>query len=428
MTLDPYLLVRAASLYIAVILTIAVWLWRRPSPRAVAGAILAFVWNLPVVLILHLAALQFGWWQFDARGGLLLGMPVDLYLSWAWLWGALPALAFPRLSLAGVGAVALAFDLVLMPAAAPVLRLGPQWMIGELAGLIAGLLPAQMLARWTTRDSHLPVRVTLQVLAFTGLLLIVLPAVVVEGSGRTWLNPASLPAWHTGLIVQVLAIPALLGLSAVQEFVTRGAGTPVPFDPPRLLVTTGVYAYVRNPMQLSGVVMLLLLGLLLRNPWLSAAGVMAHIYSVGLAGWDEDSDLRRRFGDDWLAYRRGVRRWIPRWRPWHRDDRPPARLFVSQGCDMCREVGAWVERGAARHLVVVPAETHSSGALTRITYEDADGATASGIAAIARAFEHIHLGWALFGFFLRLPVVCRIVQLLIDASGGEQRQIGLVKP
>src|SRR5262249_17804827 len=59
-----------------------------------------------------------------------------------------------------------------------------------------------------------------------------------------------------------------------------------------------------------------------------------------------------------------------------------------------------------------------------ITYEPADGSrSASGVAAIARGLEHIHLGWALVGFFLRLPVVCQLCQLLADASGAEPRRI-----
>ena len=421
---DRYLLVRAASLYITVMATVVLWAWRRPSRRAFSGAVLACFWNVPVLLALHLAATRFGWWEIDARGGLLLGMPVELYLSWAWLWGVIPALAFPSLSLFAVLLVALAADLVLMPAAAPVIRLGPTWLVGELVGLLAGLLPAQLLARWTARDENLVARATLQMLAFTGLLVFVLPAVVIEGSGGGWLNPMDRPAWQVSLAVQALALPALIGLTAVQEFVTRGGGTPVPFDPPRRLVTSGIYAYIGNPMQLSAVMLLLLLGLFLRNAWLSAGGVMAHLYSVGLAGWDEGEDLRKRFGTEWIAYRRGVRRWLPRWRPYHLPNRPPACLFVADSCGMCREVSRWFERRGARQLLLVPAESHPSGALTRITYESGDGTlVAHGVEAIARALEHIHLGWALLAFLLRLPILSSVAQLLADASGAEPRTI-----
>jgi hypothetical protein len=92
---------------------------------------------------------------------------------------------------------------------------------------------------------------------------------------------------------------------------------------------------------------------------------------------------------------------------------------------MCRDVGRWFERHGARQLAIVPAETHPSGALMRITYEPGDGThAAAGVEAVARALEHIHLGWALLGCLLRLPVVCQFAQLVSDASGGEPRKIG----
>jgi protein-S-isoprenylcysteine O-methyltransferase Ste14 len=421
---EPYLLVRAASLYLTVALTALVWVWRRPSPRALAGAMLGFCWNLPVILGLHVVAELAGWWHFDAQGGLLLGMPVEAWLSWAWLWGAVPALAFPSTPLAAVALMALLIDLVVMPAAEPVVRLGPLWVAGDLVGIFLGLVPSQILARWTLRRERLAYRAVLQIVAFTGVVLFILPVSVIEGSGSTWRNPLLFPMWKLSLALHMLAVPAILGLTAVQEFVTRGGGTPVPFDPPQRLVTSGVYAYVRNPMQLSAAVLLLILGLVLGNMWVSAAGVMAHFYSYGLAGSDENEDLLQRFGGDWLRYRRAVRSWLPRVRPSYRRDDVVARLFVSAECQMCLGVWRWFACRSPRGLHIVAAEAHSCGALTRITYEPVDGTPpSSGVEAIARGLEHIHLGWALIGFFLRLPIVCTLAQLLADASGAEPRPI-----
>lgn len=421
---DRYLLVRAASVYLAVMLLILAWGFTRPRGRVIAGALLASLWNVPALLALHVLAERAGWWRFDATGGLLLGMPVDLLLAWALLWGAVPALALSSWPLGVVLLIGLAIDLVLMPAAFPVVQLGPSWLWGEFLGLALGMLPAQLLARWTARDERLAGRACLQVSAFSGLMVFVLPAAIIEGSGGSWTHPLARPAWQVSLWVQLLAVPALLGLTAVQEFATRGGGTPVPFDAPRRIVTTGVYAYVGNPMQLSAVVMLLVLGVVLGNVWVSAGGVMAHIYSIGFAGWDEDEDLHRRFGPDWTAYRQRVRRWLPRWRPWYADERPVATLFVSEECGMCRPVGEWFQRHGARGLAIVAAEHHPSRALKRITYEPVDGAPASdGVGAVARALEHLHLGWAMIGFLLRLPIVSSIAQLLADASGGEPRTI-----
>jgi protein-S-isoprenylcysteine O-methyltransferase Ste14 len=421
---DRYLLVRAASVYLAVMLLALAWAVKRPRGRVIAGALLASLWNVPLLLALHVLADRAGWWRFDAAGGLLLGMPVDLLLAWALLWGAVPALALSSWPLVAVVALGLAVDLALMPAAFPVVQLGPSWLKGEFVGLALGLLPAQLLARWTAKDERLPWRASLQVIAFTGLMLFVLPAAIIEGSDGRWINPLARPTWQLSLLVQLLAVPALLGLTAVQEFATRGGGTPVPFDAPRRIVTTGVYAYVGNPMQLSAVLILLVLGVVLGNPWISAGGVMAHIYSIGLAGWDEGEDLRRRFGPDWTTYRQRVRRWLPRWRPWYVDERPVATLFVSEECEMCRPVGQWFQGRGARGLRIVAAERHPTRALMRITYEPADGGPpADGVGAIARALEHVHLGWAMIGFLLRMPIVSAIAQLLADVSGAEPRKI-----
>ena len=419
---DPYLLVRAGALYATVVLTLVAWAVRRPTARDMSGGMLACLWNLPTLMALNFAAAHYGWWTFDAHGGLFLGVPIDFLLAWAWLWGVVPVMAFPKLPLGLVAGVALAFDLALMPAMSPVVRLGPAWLVGDAIGLFIAFIPGQLLARWTMRDAHLVSRVALQVITFGGLMLFLLPASIIEGSGTAWTSPLARPHWQLSLIVQILAIPALTGLSAVQEFTTRGAGTPVPFDPPRRLVMTGLYAYLRNPMQLSAVALLLLLGAALQNVWIAIGGVMAHIYSAGLAGWDEDEDLRRRFGADWDTYRRGVRSWLPRLRPWHATNGSPSRLYVAESCGMCSEVGRWFQRRRASALLIIPAETHPSRALTRITYESGDGTHAvSGVEAVARALEHVHLGWACAGCLLRLPIVCQSAQLLVDASGGEPR-------
>ncbi|HEV3216067.1 MAG TPA: methyltransferase [Vicinamibacterales bacterium] len=421
--LDPFLIVRALALYVTVVSTIALWIWRRPARRFVTGVALAFVWNLPMVLVLQLLAARLHWWHFDGNGGLFLGIPVELYLSWAWLWSVVPALVFPAGPLWMPLAFALIVDLVGMPLAKPVIQLGSLWWVGEVAGLAFGVLPGQFLARWTTRDDHLAARASLQVVAFSGLLLFVLPAIAIEGSGGAWRNPAARPGWQISLILQALAMAGLLGLTAVQEFVERGAGTPVPFDPPKRLVSSGIYAYVRNPMQLSAVLLLLMWGLVLENLWVSATAVVAHIYSTGLAGWDEGEDLRQRFGSDWVAYRRGLRRWVPRFRPWYPLDQEPARLYVSESCAICSEVAQWFHARGARHLAIIPAEQHPRE-LTRITYEATDGTPPEvGVVAIARALEHVHFGWSLIGFVLRLPVIRGLIQLLADASGAEPRTL-----
>ena len=89
---------------------------------------------------------------------------------------------------------------------------------------------------------------------------------------------------------------------------------------------------------------------------------------------------------------------------------------------MCSEVARWYRQHGVRGLAIVAAEDHPRGGLTRITYESSDGShRATGIHAIGRALEHIHIGWAFAGFALRLPIVSNAVQLIVDASGGQPR-------
>src|SRR5262249_28960278 len=151
------------SLYLPIVLTLVAGALRRPDRRMLTGALLSMAWNLPAILALHLIAVRNGWWQFDATGGLLLGMPVDLLLAWTVLWGPLAALIFRRTPLLLVAAAALLFDLLMMPLAAPVVRLGDDWLIGEFIGLTCCLVPAQLLARWTAADRALAGRAFLQV-------------------------------------------------------------------------------------------------------------------------------------------------------------------------------------------------------------------------------------------------------------------------
>ena len=417
---DPGI-VRAVSLLGPLAAAAGLWLWRRPDRREAAAALLATLWTLPPLLLVHGVAARAGWWSLHAEGGLLLGFPLDLYLGWAVLWGAVPLLAFPRVHLVLVAAIFLLLDVTLMPYADPVVHLGPRWIAGDVAAIGLCLVPAQLLGRWTREDRRLSARAFLQVICFAGLTLGVLPTIILEQTGEGAFSLPVRPSWGSGLYLQMIALPAIVGLSAVQEFVTRGGGTPVPYDPPRLLVRSGPYAYVSNPMQLSLACVFAGCGLFLENPWIAIAGAMVLVYSSGLAAWDENRDLERRFGDAWTAYRRAVRRWIPRWRPWIA---LPARLYVAEGCGPCASVRQWIGRRRPIGLEVVAAEDHPSRDLSRITYEPGDGSREEeGVAALARAFEHLHLGWAFLGATVRLPVVRPLVQLLIDAVGGGPRLV-----
>ena len=119
----------------------------------------------------------------------------------------------------------------------------------------------------------------------------------------------------------VVAIGAAIGLPCVWEFAWRGLGTPAPFDPPRRLVISGPYRFVRNPMYVGMGIALLGEAIVYPNLTLVMLGLIVVLWAavtLFIIGYEEPT-LRRMFGNDYEAYCRQVRRWIPRLRPWYSD-------------------------------------------------------------------------------------------------------------
>ena len=417
--------VRFIGLYIPVIAAFLFAFLRPNRKRMFPAALLGFVWTLPSLLAVQLLNLHFGWWRFNALGGLFRGMPVDLYLGWAVLWGILPILSFDETGIVWVSAVFFGIDLTLMPACYPVVALGHRWLIGEFVALGLVLVPAQLFARWTINDTHLKARALLHVLAAGGVFLFLIPEVVFAvRPGHSWDALLFEPSWLRNLELQAIALLGVAGVSAVQEFAQRGNGTPIPYDPPTQLVVSGLYRYISNPMQFSCALVMTAWGCVLRNPWLGAAGIMSFLYSLGLAAWDEGEDMRVRFGKPWEEYRNNVKAWRPRLTPWHAPDRPLARLYVAETCGPCSEVRRWFQSHGTVLLDVVAAEDHPTRDLQRITYDPMDGTDVDeGVGAFARGLEHINLGWALAGACIRLPGIKHLVQILLDGSGLGPRSI-----
>lgn len=120
------------------------------------------------------------------------------------------------------------------------------------------------------------------------------------------------PSFGFFLIVFGLA----LMVKSITLFATIGKGTLAPWDPTQELVVHGAYLYVRNPM-ISGVFCVLLgeatlLGSLPLLYWFSFIFLLNLIY-IPLF---EEPNLTRRFGEDYIQYKRNVPRWIPRLTPW----------------------------------------------------------------------------------------------------------------
>jgi protein-S-isoprenylcysteine O-methyltransferase Ste14 len=407
--------IRMLGIVIPLMAALAAWLVQRPRGRAAGAIFLGVLWTLPALVAVNLLAVRMHWWSFTFQGGGLLGIPVDLLIGWCILWGALPSLLLERARLWTIVVVMGALDGLIMPLSAPAVFLNDGWWWGEALAIALALVPAQLLARWTAAERRLGLRATLQAFLFAGVTLFVVPAMLVEQTGGSWAPLLALPPFVREILLQLGAVAAVIGLSAVQELAERGGGTPFPFDPPKRLVRSGLYAYVSNPMQLAAVLFFVLLAIGLRSGWFLAGAAIMVAYSAGFAAWSERDELTARWGEDWLQYTASVRAWIPRWRP---AVFGVSRLYVDTACNPCSRIGLWIAAQKPLGLELVPATLHPTMDLRRIRYEAADGTSADGIAAMARAFEHFHFLWALAGSAARLPLVRPLLQLIIDSVGG----------
>lgn len=419
--LDPgtaAVVVRGAAVAGPLLVVVALCVRRAPSPRTVGAAVTATAWAALLLLPLNVAAPSFGWWTFHATGAVWFGMPVDLWLGWSLLWGAVPTLVLSQLRSGqggGTGALVLLtaalvwLDLALMPLGEPVVVLGGAWLAGEALGIATALVPALLLARWTLRRTHVVLRAWGQAV-WAGGLLLALPVLALSPEPR-W------PAPVTSIGVQLTLLACLPGLAAMRELAAVGRGTPLPYDPPSRLVTSGPYAYLRNPMQATIAASYAGLALTFGEPALLLGTLVAVGYSAGLGEWHEGEQLRRAFGPPYQTYRTAVRPWLPRWRP--APVLPAATLWVAADCVECTGVARWFAHRGPVNLEIRPAAYHPE-VLYRITYES-PAVRAQGVAAVARALAHVHLGWALAGWALDLPGVRHFAQLGADAFGAGPR-------
>jgi protein-S-isoprenylcysteine O-methyltransferase Ste14 len=109
---------------------------------------------------------------------------------------------------------------------------------------------------------------------------------------------------------------AVVLLDSFRRFALEGRGTPAPVVPPDQLVVSGLYRYVRNPMYVALLSIVLGQALLLSSTtllWYSAMlWLMFHLFVLMY----EEPTLRRTFGRSYEEYCANVSRWRPRLWPW----------------------------------------------------------------------------------------------------------------
>lgn len=155
-----------------------------------------------------------------------------------------------------------------------------------------------------------------------GIALLLIPVVIIwlardQGWSLSLARPDQAQFW-LGLLAGLLG--AWLALASVSTMLRFGEGTPAPWEPTRKLVLRGPYRYVRNPMMI-GVMLLLLAEALLLQSWGIAIWFLVFLLlNLIYLPRVEERGLEQRFGEDYRQYKANVPRWIPRTQPWEGPD------------------------------------------------------------------------------------------------------------
>lgn len=171
------------------------------------------------------------------------------------------------------------------------------------------------------------------VLGGPGLVLIYLPLWITH-----FRVPPSEPWWQRPTAGVLIVAGILPLIESARRFVSVGRGTLVPATPTEHLVISGFYRTVRNPMYvgvffaLAGEVILFEKRALLL--YAATLWLVMHLFVC----FYEEPTLTRRYGEQYLRYKRNVLRWLPRLTPWTGKDWRGFgdTMFDQSGIECCR--------------------------------------------------------------------------------------------
>ena len=136
----------------------------------------------------------------------------------------------------------------------------------------------------------------------------IIPWLLLQRSGNLVLRIPSI--WMIGLLPLLLGVGLYLWCAGAFTFI--GKGTPAPIDAPRVLVVQGLYRWVRNPMYIAVLSVVIGEAILFRSILLAEYALVLwgvfHMFVVFV----EEPSLRSQFGASYETYFRTVPRWLPR--------------------------------------------------------------------------------------------------------------------
>ncbi len=146
---------------------------------------------------------------------------------------------------------------------------------------------------------------------------LILPYFIVRYESRLYNRPSaapSIPLLVLGLTIGLAGLVLLVMM--VRMFILIGQGTIMPWDPTRHLIISGPYAYVRNPMILSVITVEVGEAIAFLSPIMAFLAALFFAINTIYFIYSEEPGLEKRFGVEYLEYKKNVPRWLPRLKPW----------------------------------------------------------------------------------------------------------------
>lgn len=98
----------------------------------------------------------------------------------------------------------------------------------------------------------------------------------------------------------------------VRDFYVSGKGTLAPWGPPKKMVVVGLYRFMRNPMYVGVILLVLGWSLYVLSPILILYDVVLIIgFHIRIIR-NKEPYLKQQFGEQWEMYKQEVPRWLPR--------------------------------------------------------------------------------------------------------------------
>lgn len=131
---------------------------------------------------------------------------------------------------------------------------------------------------------------------------------------KRWIPSFYLTFPNSNILFWIVLLAGLLVLASGFSHMIRHKTTTRPFrkslGEATTIVTKGIFRYTRNPIYLGMAILLVAWVIFLEN-WLAVTGVVVFIaFITEYQIKPEEEALEKIFGDEYVRYRKAVRRWI----------------------------------------------------------------------------------------------------------------------